>query len=1111
MAFTHLHVHSNFSFLDGGSSVQALADRAKAVGCKSLAITDHNGLYGAVRFYEYARKAGIKPIVGVELDVEPGEERPRSPNCHPARLAKEKRNHHIVLIAKNLNGYSNLCKIVTLAQLSHEKGEAAAGTEAIKQHSEDIFCLSGCVKGEIPSLVAAGKIDEAKRAALKWVDIFGRDRFLIEMQNNMLPGSALLNAQLAELASELGLRIVATNNVHYAEKNDFKVHDVLVCVQTLTTLDDTHPLRKQNSEYYLKSPKAMANLFRKYPQALKNAEWVADQCDLDLDLGTFRFPDYPLPKGETAYSYLCKLCFDALERLYRPITPNVLERLNHELNVINDLGFAEYFLVVRDIVQYAKSNGIRCSGRGSAADSLVAYCLGITIADPIEHNLLFERFLNPERKGMPDIDIDFDAARRDEVIGYIYNRYGAKLVRDSSIKTTNEDKVAMVCTVSCLKARSAIRDLGKAMGFPPDDISRLASALPHIGGKRIREAIEKYPDLRNSNLPISRMETLIDICEKVDDFPRHLSVHLCGVVISKGPLTDLVPLEWAAKGVIVTQFDKDDIETLGLVKMDILGLRNLSAIEDALPMIEKNYGVSLVIDSIPLDDEPTYETLRSCNTVGCFQVESPGMRGLLGRLQPRVFEDVIAQISLFRPGPMQADMINPFIARRHGEEEVTYRHPALEPVLKETYGVILYQEQVIAVSHALAGFSYGQSDSLRRAMTTDRSQEEMEKIKKSFIEGAQNKGVDSQVAEEVFSKLRAFAAYGFCKAHAASFAKIAFQTAYLKTHYPAEFFAGILNNEPMGFYPANVIVEEARRLGIELYGVDINESEARDVPFAIVDKNQTIRGIRIGLKHVKNISEAEIASITQARAQRPFSSFADFCLRTKCDRSTIENLINCGAFDSFEVPTGKLMWLLGEIANAARKPKAADQNSSLLFDRLAVDDLDARLMQLPDAPQLTLHERVRMDYEILGLSTICHPMEFYRKKLTKARVRRAVDVREVADNSVVKVAGVVVVCMRPPTRSGTVVVFITLEDETGLADCVIFPKVYEKCGPVIFNNPALIIEGKAQKMGNGFSIIASSVRPLSAHYRTDNKTEIKPFTERRRIAGQRSFVRSAGV
>lgn len=1089
MGFTHLHVHSNFSFLDGGSTVKALLDRAKEAGCKSLAITDHNGLYGAVRFYDYAKKIGIKPIVGVELDLE----------ATGSRQQATEGNHHIVLLAKNLNGYSNLCKIITRAQLSHEKGEAAASMEVINEYKDDLFCLSGCPKGEIPSLLLRGRIDEARVAAQKWIDVFGRDNFLIEMQNNMLPGTALLNSQLSELADELGLRKVASNNVHYAQKEDAKIQDLLVCVQTITTLDEHHPLRKRNSEYYLKTPKAMANLFRRYPDALANTEWVAEQCNLDLGLGAYRFPDFPLPEGETAYSYLCKLCFEGLERLYRPITPGIIERLQHELKVINDLGFPEYFLVVWDIVTYARSIGVRCSGRGSAADSLVAYCLGITIADPIHHNLLFERFLNPERKGMPDIDIDFDAARRDEVIDYIYKRYG-------------EDKVAMVCTVSCLKARSSIRDLGKAMGFPADDISRIASAIPHVGGRRIREAIDKLPELRdlgrnNMSRPnvVNRLEALIDICEKVDDYPRHLSVHLGGVMVSKGLLTELVPLEWATKGVIVTQFDKDDVETLGLVKIDVLGLRNLSAIEDSLPLIKHNHGVDLDIDNIPLDDEPTYELLRSCDTIGCFQVESPGMRGLLGRLQPRVFDDVIAQISLFRPGPMQADMINPFIRRRHGEEEIAYPHPCLEPVLKETYGVILYQEQVISVSHALAGFTYGQSDSLRRAMTTDRRQEEMEKIKEGFVNGALSRGVEREVAEDVFSRLRAFAAYGFCKAHAASFGKIAYQTAYLKAHYPAEFLTGILNNEPMGFYPPNVIIEEARRLGIGLLGVDVNESDAK---FTTQDF-----AIRVGLNQVKNISEAEVQSILDARAERPFSSFSDFCLRTKCDRPTIENLINCGTFDSFGHPRGKLMWLLGEVISAKSKIKnlKSKMEGPSLIDGLTAEDLDNQIRNLPDGPDLTLHERVRMDYEILGLSSICHPMEFYREKLTKARMKTAREIREVADNTIVKVAGVVVVCMRPPTKSGTIVVFITLEDETGFADCVVFPKVYEKYGSIIYSNPALIIEGKAQKMGKGYSIIASKVRPLTSTYRSDIEAEIKPFKERIRSAGQRSFVRSAGV
>jgi error-prone DNA polymerase len=1074
--FVHLHTHSNFSFLDSGSGVKSLVDRAKALGCDSLALTDHNGLYGAIRFYKYAREAGIKPIIGVEMDMEGG--------------------GHIVLLAKDLTGYSNLCKIVTRSQLSHEKGKAKANLDILNRHSGQIFCLSGCPKGEIPALLAVGKLEEARNAAGNFIDIFGRENFLIELQNHLLPGTSLLNSRLANLAADLSLRIVATNNVHYAGKSDFRVQDVLACVSTLTSLDDDHEFRKLNSEYYLKSPKSMANLFARYPKAVDATHWVARQCNLDLGLGIYRFPGFTVPHNETPYSYLCKLCFKGLTRLYKPLTPRATKRLQHELSVINDLGFAEYFLAVWDIVSYARSKGIRCSGRGSAADSVVAYCLGITIADPLEHNLLFERFLNPQRRGMPDIDIDFDAARRDEVIDYVYKRYG-------------EDKVAMVCTVSTLCARSAVRDIGKAMEFPPAEIDRLASALPHTSAKRIREAAERLPELRDSNIPIWKLETLVETCEKIDGFPRHLSVHLGGLVISRELLTDLVPLEWATKGVIVSQFDKDDIEELGLVKIDILGLRNLSAIEDALRLIRDNHGIDLDIDNVPLDDEPTYELLRSTKTIGLFQVESPGMRGLLGRLQPERFEDVIAQISLFRPGPMQADMINPFIARRHGEEPVVYLHPCLEPILKDTYGVILYQEQVIEISSALAGFTLGQADSFRRAMTTDRSSAEMEKIRDDFMAGARRNGVKDSVAEEVFRGLRAFAAYGFCKAHAASFAKISYQTAYLKAHYTAEFLAGILSNEPMGFYPANVIIEDARRLGIRILGVDVNQSEKG---FIVERDDLGVPGIRVALSQVKGMSGAAMDSIIQAREDGRFVSLSDFCHRTSVDRLIIENLINCGAFDSFGHHRGKLLWLLGEIVGHKSRRQPVHPSSDTLFDGLSAIDPDDRMNDLPDVPELTPHERLRKDYELLGLSPMCHPMVFYREKLSDIRVVRSSELEYLPNNTIVRVAGVVVVCMRPPTKSGATVVFVTIEDEDGLADLVVFPKTYDRYGKIIFGNPALIIEGKLQKMGRrSISIIVSRVSELGPKHRSESPGENRPFKERIRSAGQRSWVKSQGI
>ncbi len=1066
MGFTHLHTHSNFSFLDAGSSVESLIDRAKALGYDALALTDHNGLYGAVRFYKYAMEVGIKPIIGAEMTMEDG--------------------HHITLLAKNLGGYSNLCKIITRAHLSHEKGHSAASFEILSEYRSDLFCLSGCRRGVISAMLEKGCPEAAKTAANSLLDIFGIDSFFIEMQNHFCSGDRVLNSQLHSLSKKLGIRVLATNNVHYAGKDDFKVQDILTCVQTITKLDERHPLRKTNAEYYLKSRAAMERLFSRFPEALATASEIADECHLDLGLGTYRFPAYPVSNGETAYSFLCKLCFEGLEKLYKPITPHAMQRLQYELSVINDMGFSEYFLVVWDIVRYARDNGIRCSGRGSAADSIVAYCLGITIADPIEHDLLFERFLNPERKGMPDIDIDFDSLRRDEVIDYIYKRHGA-------------DKVAMVCTVSTLSARSSIRDIGKAMDFPQDEIDRLASALPHTSSKRIRESMDVLPELRDSSIPIHKMESLLELCEKVDGFPRHLSVHLGGMLISGGLLTDLVPLEWAAKGVIVTQFDKDDIETLGLVKMDILGLKNLSAIEEALATIRETRGVTLDIDNLPTDDRETYELLRTTDTVGLFQVESPRMRGLLGKLQPTCFSDIIAQISLFRPGPMQADMIKPFIKRRHGEEPVTYIHPALKPALEETYGVILYQEQVLRVANAIAGFTFGQSDSLRRAMTKNRTQEEMEKIKESFIESAVKRGVERGIAEEIFSGIRAFAAYGFCKAHAASFARIAYQTAYLKAHYPAAFLAGILSCQPMGFYPSNVILEEARRIGIGILGVDINRSERK---FSVEGGR-----IRIGLMQVKGISESEMGSILEARNQRKFTSLAEFCRRTRVDKPIVENLINCGAFGPSR---RRLLWSLGEILGGkSAKAHTMDCTDVQLFGESDLGESEPHLFDIPEYP---VHVRVRMDYDILGLSPICHPMVFYRQTLSELGMPQNIRLRGMPNHSAVKIAGVVVVCMRPPTKSGVVVVFITLEDETGLADVVVFPKVYDKYGSVIYNNSGLIIEGRTERSGKSVSIIAEKISPLTTKFRNrELESDAKPYSERTRSAGQRSWVKGQGV
>jgi error-prone DNA polymerase len=812
--FCHLHVHSCFSFLDGGSTVAQLVERARGCGYQALALTDSHGLYGAVRFHQAATAAGIRPIVGVEIGFDTG---PSSlgaggePGAVPYPLL-------LLLLAQNRAGFKKLSRLITLAQLAHEKGRARLSLAMLQRQlgelgTEGLFCLSGGERGPVAALLLAGKRAEAARTAAELAALFGPERFFIEVQNLLHSHSAALLRDLTGLAKELGLRTVATNSVHYARKADFPVHDLLVCARTLTTVDARHPARKRNAEYYLKSPRAMRRLFVGYEAALEQAAAIAARCEASMEFGVYHFPDFAVPEGETHYSVLCRLCWEGAAERFRVITPEVMRRLEHELGVIDLLGFAQYFLVIWDVVRWARSQGIRCAGRGSAADSLVAFVLRITEVDPIANGLLFERFLHPQRRGAPDIDIDFDANRRDEVIQYVDERYG-------------REHAAMVCTVSTLRARSAVREIGKALDFPAEDLDRFAKALPHTAAAGIRAALERLPELRDANLPVEKLATLLDLCEQVSGFPRHLSVHLGGMVVARERLDELVPLEWATKGVIVTQWDKDDVEAVGLVKMDLLSLKNLAAIEDAVRLV-REVRLPLDIDTIPLDDPKVYELLRSTRTIGVFQVESPGMRGLLGRLQPERFEDLIAQISLFRPGPLTAEMIQPFVARRHGREPVRYPHPRLEPVLRGTYGVLLYQEQVLEVAHALAGFGYGEADLLRRAMTTDRSAEEMAKIRQTFLDGCAAQGdVAPEVAERVWRALAAFAAYGFCKAHAAAFARTAYQTAYLKVYYPAYFFCGILNNQPMGFYSSHTILQETKRLGIPVLGVDINRSDA---------------------------------------------------------------------------------------------------------------------------------------------------------------------------------------------------------------------------------------------------------------------------------------------
>ena len=1040
MSFVHLHVHSNFSFLDGACPLDDLV--AASADMPALAVTDHNGLYGAVRFYQLARAAGIKPIIGVELTLDDG--------------------HHLVLLARNRAGYSNLCRLVTEARLSAPRESPACPRAALERWRDNLIALSDCRRGEVCSRLRARDKPGALAAARRYRDLYGADNFFIELcADDDTQAARIEHAGLAAIANELGIGIVASNNVHYLTPDRARLQDVMVCIQSLTTVEETNDLRRGNDQAYLKSPAEMTRRFRHYPEAIANTLRIAERCDLDLGLGEYHFPYFPVPDGHTADSYLRQLCEQGARERYgvpnaAPLPDDVRRRLDHELNVIRQLGFPEYFLVVWDLVRHARSEGIRCSGRGSAADSLVAYVLGATEVDPIAQRLLFERFLNPERQGMPDVDIDFDSRRRDEVLEYLCERYG-------------HDRVAMVATINTYNARSAIREIGKALGLPMEVMGAISQSFPHLPADRIRDAIASLPELRGLGLDNRLLDELFDLCEQIAGFPRHLSVHLGGIVVSREPLTDLVPLERAAKGLIVAQFDKDDLETLGLVKLDLLGLRNLAAIEETLRLLKESRGIELDIDHLPLDDEKTFQLLRSTKTVGVFQLESPGMRGLLSRLQPTCFQDIVANISLFRPGPMQADMITPFLARRHGEEPVSYLHPSLEPILRDTYGVILYQEQVLEIASVLGGLSLGEADQFRRAMTHDRSPEEMAKIRDIFLAGARRNGVADDIAQQVFERLAAFAAYGFCKAHAAAFGHIAYQTAYLKAHYPAEFFAAILSNQLMGFYPSEVIVQEAKHMGIEVRPVDVNYSRDRYTVEACDTGDG--RAIRVALGQVAGISGAALRAIAAARCL--FTSVIDFCRRTRLPRPMVENLIECGAFDSIEPSKRRALWQLEEYYRNGGRP-AVEAVPQLALDLPAIDPGPT-----PMLPPDTLEEDAASQLGLMGMSLKCHPLYFCRETLCAEGVTASSDLPKVPDGRIVRVAGIVIARQRPPTKSGQTVIFITLEDETGLIEVTVFPRIYQRFGDVIFSHNALIVEGELQKNGRyGINIVARRAKGL---------------------------------
>ncbi len=1119
----HLHVHSNFSFLDGATPPDRLVEKAKALEMPALALTDHHGLYGSVRFMQAARLHGIKPIIGAEiaLSLDRGNLlAPVSP--------------HLVLLARDRRGYANLCRIISTAQLDHQNDPQIALSD-LAPWSEGLTALSGCRRGEVASHLLAGRRQEALAAARRYADIFGRN-YWIELEHHLLPDDSALVEALHDIARSAGLRCVIANDVHYAEPHEYRLRDVMTCIQTRTTLDEWSEIRHANGEYYLKSQEEMRAAFRlsdrDFDEYVGATEEIADSCNLELLAISSRPPEFPVPDGETPFSYLYALCQEGARRLYRPLTPAVSTQLAHELSIIEEMGLASFFLCVWDIIRFARENGIRCAGRGSAADSIVAYVLGITAVDPMANNLLFERFLNPGRVGMPDVDVDFDSRRREEVIDYILTKYTA-------------EHAAMVANVVTYRSRSAFRDVARAIGFSPSAIDHLASRLSYRGASHMKEELALSGDLKmlpaessrgeetttapdgraealgygsavtgdetsvgagpavspvaggptpeiglyganhasptspdvvaegfsppappDAGPPSTPLEQVIALCEQLDGYPRHLSLHNGGMLITDEPLVEVVPLELATSGVRVCQLNKDDVELLGLIKFDILGLRTLSIVDEAVRMVRDGRGLGLDIDNLSLDDPAVYDVICSSRTIGIFQIESPGQWSLLARAQPRTFADLIVQIALFRPGPLQGGMVHPFIERRQGRAEVTYPHPSLEACLRDTLGIVIFQEQVLQVAHDFAGLSYADADGLRRAISHYRTEAQMDVCRGAFVESAVHIGRERDLAEAMYEMIAYFSGYGFCRSHAAAFAKTVYQTAFLKVYYPAEFLAAILSNEPCCYYPTQTVIEEARRWGIRVLPVDINRSTARYT----AEEGK----IRMGLLQVKGLTEDSAEAVVKARGKHSFQSLSDFWSRTALSRDAVENLISVGALDSLGINRRRLLWEVEHVARSVPRRQSATQRV-MFSEKLA----------LPDLPALTDLEMAGLDFSMQGASARYSIMSFYRRSLLRAGLLSIGSLQAHPPGSTVRTAGIVISRQQPPTAKG--MTFLVLADEEGELPVALYPNVFSAHRSVVNGSTGLIVEGTIQRERFVVSLLATRVWPLQSHARLDTK------------------------
>ena len=1064
--FVHLHVHTEYSLLDGAIRIDRMLDKSKAQGMGSVAITDHGNMFGVVDFFDRAAKAGIKPIIGCEVYVAPKDRKDRSPSPNGRSYA-----YHLVLLVMNEVGYKNLSTLVTLGHLEGFYYRPRVDMALLKEYNQGLIALSACLAGHIPYLINTGKMEAASLKAQEMATIFDRDRFFLELQANKMVEQEKVNRGLSELSKDLSIPMVATNDCHYLNREDSEAHDVLLCIQTGKSVDAEKRLRFSSDEFFFKTRAEMEEALPDYGEALDNTAHVAGLCQYEMRFGEYKFPVFQVPGNQSLDDMLMEEAQKGLERRLAQkedeegkMTPELRreyeERLQYELKIILKMGFAGYFLIVADFIDYALNHDIAVGpGRGSAAGSLVAFCLNITNIEPIKYGLIFERFLNPARISMPDIDIDFCIHGRDQVIQYVADKYG-------------RNNVSQIITFGTMKARGVIRDVGRTLNVPLSEVDRIAKLVPEGPGVKLDSAIREEPELKSLENGSETPRKLLSIARSLEGLARHASTHACGVVISDRPLTEYLPLYKGSKGEIMAQFTMDKVEQLGLIKFDFLGLKTLTVLKEALKLVEASTGKKIDLDRISLEDKATYQLCSDGKTTGVFQLESSGIKEILRKLSPETFEDVIALVALYRPGPLGSNMVDDFINGKHGKIKVSYFLPQLKPILKETYGVILYQEQVMKIAQVLANYTMAEADELRKAVGKKKP-EVMAKHRARFIDGAKDNNVKSQMAEKLFGLIEKFGGYGFNKSHSAAYAMIAYQTAYLKAHYPVQFMCSLLTQD-MGNQDKTIKnIAECRTMGIKILPPDVNESQA---DFSVVEDQ-----IRFGLAAVKNVGLKAVELVIAERdAHGRFSGLLVFCRRmegSKVNRRVLEGLIQCGAFDFTLAFRSRLFEALDDALRLCGAKH--DPNQLNMFGSIDLGEGEkGGLLELPDLPEWDEKEKLRREKEALGFYITGHPLDSLHQAIERFSTCLVNDLPTQKDKDQVKLAGVVESLKLKRTKRGDKMAIMHLEDLTGSTEVVIFPDVFADAAPLLKGDEPLLVTGTVEIGDNSAKVIAKEIKSL---------------------------------